>query len=223
MRIAIMTPTRGNVHYEYALSLANTWRSLPQWKMQWFTALGNAPLPDVRSMCLAQALAWGADKYVFIDDDISWKPEDFVFLVTQPVKACTGYYVMRGNEPLKTITIKFLDDNRQTDNRGLIEVAGAGFGFIRFDHEVFDAVKGESCPMFAKELPPHVNEHYRDWFPYGLVPSEVEGRASRAGEDMWFCQRMRDRGIPLYLDPRIQLGHNTGAEKLHVDILKAAA
>lgn len=223
MKIAIMTPTRGDVHHEYAVSLANTFRAIPQWEFGWFTALGNAPITDARSMCLAKAMAWGADKYVFIDSDISWTPQDFVFLVRQPVKACTGYYTMRGDGPLKTITVKFLDDNRQTDARGLMEVAGAGFGFIRFDPEVFEAMKNESCPMYAPELSEDVIEHYRDWFPFGLVPSEVEGRASRAGEDVWFCERMRKRGIPLHLDPRIQLGHHTGAERLHVDILKAAA
>lgn len=224
MKIAIMTPTRsGNVHHEYALSLANTFRALPQWEMAWFTALGNLPLQDARSMCVAQALAWGADKLDFVDDDISFTPEDFVWLNRQPVEAVTGYYVMRGDDPIKTITIKFLDDGRQTDDRGLMQVAGAGFGFIRFDRSVFEKMADECPLMYAKELPDDVAAHFRDWFPFGLGPSVVDGKLSRAGEDIHFCNRMRAKGIPLWLDPRIQLGHCTGAEVLRADITKQAA
>lgn len=222
-RVAIMTPIRnGTVHHEFASSLAATMRSIRDWEMAWFTVTGCSILPDARSMCVAQARAWDADKLVFIDDDISWSVQDFVFLCAHKVKACTGYYVTRRtNETDPTcITIKFKDDNRVTNADGLIEVSGAGFGFIRFDKEIFDKLETEISPMFDTALPQEVNNNYADWFPYSLTWDEKHKAFHRAGEDIHFCQRIAAKGYPLYLDPNIKLGHHAGAECFRADITK---
>jgi hypothetical protein len=227
-RIAIMTPIRhGTVHADFAISLAATMRAITKWDLGWFTVTGNSILPDARSQCLAQALSWGADKLCFIDDDISWTVQDFVFLNSHPVKACTGYYMVRQNDgdETKSITIKLLDgtsDFPKTSDGGLLEIAGAGFGFIRFDREVFDVMELECKPMHDKGLSEDANRCYHDWFPYSLNWSEERKAYIRGGEDMHFCERIRQKGFPLYLDPKINLGHHAGAQCFRVDITQAA-
>lgn len=223
MKVALMTPIRtGMVHHEFANSLAATWRAIKQMEVGWFTTIGNSILPDARSMCVAQALAWGADKLIFVDDDISWSVADFCFLSSHPVDACTGYYATRKtqDDQRTTITIQFLDDNRRADARGLIKVKGAGFGFIRFNREIFEAMRPDCEKLYDGALSPKVNEHFRDWFPYGYA-GEGDKR-SRAGEDVNFCHRMAEKGFDLWLDPAISLGHHAGADCYRANILQAA-
>lgn len=218
-----MTPIRsGMVHSAFAMSMAATMRAVRDWDLAWFTVIGNTILPDARSQCVAQARAWNADKLIFIDDDISWTVRDFANLCAAPVPACTGYYVIRKTEETDqtTITIKFKDDNRNTDARGLMEVEGAGFGFIRFDRKIFDELERDCPPLYDRALPEDVNNHYYDMFPYGLTWNEDRKAHSRCGEDINFCKRMRERGFGLYLDPTISLGHHSGAEVFRTDITK---
>lgn len=225
MKVAIMTPIRhGTVHHEFADSLAATWRGIKNMDLAWFKTIGNSILPDARAMCAAQALAWGADKLVFIDDDISWTVADFCFLVTHKVPICTGAYSTRKGEgdDQATATVQFLDEGRKTRNDGLIEVKGAGFGFIRFDREVFDGLKDKCLPMWDEALPPAVCEHFRDWFPYGTNFSVERQRHHRSGEDVNFCHRARDKGFKTYLDPQIRLGHHAGNEVYRVNLTRAA-
>lgn len=225
MKVAIMTPIRhGTVHHEFADSLAATWRAIQQMELAWFKTIGNSILPDARSMCVAQALAWGADKLIFIDDDISWSVSDFCFLVSHPVQICTGAYSTRKGEGEEqgTATVQFLDEGRKTLPSGLIEVKGAGFGFIRFDRSVFEGLKDESAPMWDEALGPQVSEHFRDWFPYSLTMNERKERYHRSGEDVNFCHRAREKGFKTYLDPFIRLGHHAGNEVYRVNLTKAA-
>lgn len=225
MKVAIMTPMRhGTAHHEFVDSLAGTWRAIKDMDLAWFKVIGNSILPDARSMCVAQALAWGADKLVFIDDDISWTIPDFCFLVSHRVPICTGAYATRKNEgdESTTVTVQFLNDHRKTDQRGLIEVGGAGFGFIRFNREVFDGLKDECEPMWSDAMPDNVNEHFRDWFPYGMNKNEKTGRYHRSGEDVNFCHRAREKGFHIYLDPAIRLGHHSGNECYRAELIKAA-
>lgn len=225
MKVAIMTPIRhGTVHHEFAESLCATWRGIKNMDLAWFKTIGNSILPDARAMCAAQALAWGADKLIFIDDDISWSVPDFCFLVTHKVSICTGAYATRRGEgdTASTVTVQFLDEGRKTTPQGLIEVKGAGFGFIRFDREVFDGLRDDCLPMWDEALPKNVCEHFRDWFPYGMNFSEQRGRHHRSGEDVNFCHRAREKGFRTYLDPAIQLGHHAGNEVYRANIIKAA-
>lgn len=225
MKVAIMTPMRhGTAHHEFADSLAATWRGIRNMDLAWFKTIGNSILPDARAMCAAQGLAWGADKLVFIDDDISWSVADFCFLVTHKVPICTGAYATRKGEGDRatTATVQFLDGNRKTDARGLIEVKGAGFGFISIDRSVFDGLKDDCLPMWDEALPKDVCNNFRDWFPYGMNFSVERQRYHRSGEDVHFCHRAREKGFGTYLDPSIKLGHHAGNEVYRVDLTKAA-
>lgn len=202
MKVAILSPLRdGTVHHEFAASLAHTISAVPN--VAWFKVVGNSILPDARALCVARALAWGAEKLVFIDDDMSWNAADFRFLVSHPVTICAGAYRLRSDDPAKVaISVGWLDDNRETDGRGLIEIDGAGFGFIRIDREVFVAVGGRKYRSEA--LADEENEYLREWFPYGWAGD------LREGEDIGFCRRARAAGHKVWLDPAITLGHHAG-------------
>ena len=217
-----MTPIRsGMVHNAFAGSLAQTMRAVKNMSLAWFTVTGCTILPDARSMCLAKALAWNADKFVFIDDDISWDVADFQFLISHPVPVCTGAYAMRKREDheMTRVTVKFLDDNRETNERGLIEIAACGMGFFCFTREVVEALRPHCVRMRTGMMPEDAEAHMRDWFPYGFTPTTEEGVFDRAGEDIHFCRRVRELGFSVWFDPAIRLGHHDGARVYKVDNL----
>jgi len=207
MKIAILTPIRtGEVHHAFASSLARTIQKVRDWELAWFTCIGNSILPDARAELVAQALEWGADKIVFIDDDISWSVEDFRFLCIHPVTICTGVYMIRPNSlenwADKKLCVKVLTD-KKTDKHGLVEVGGAGFGFIRIDAKVFADV--DVGPLQLNGDSP-LNDYIRDWFAYRTREDNT-----RVGEDFSFCMAARDAGHPVWMDPNIRLGHHAGA------------
>lgn len=212
MRVAICTPIRsGMVHHAFASSMVNTIASLRNIEITWSTCIGNSILPDARAVVVAGAMAQNADKVVFIDDDMSWTPMDFKFLITHPVDACTGLYVIRNfddNVPCISAVRFFNDTPRDTNDCGLIEVEGSGFGFICFDRSVFEKVAPHTLKLAAGDAITTGKEWYREWFPYSLT--EKDGEYHRVGEDMGFAVLMRKAGLKLWLDPAIQLGHHEG-------------
>lgn len=206
-KVAILTPIRtGEVHHAFASSLARTIQKVRDWEIAWFTCIGNSILPDARSELVAQALQWGADQVVFIDDDISWTVEDFRFLCIHPVSVCTGVYMIRPNNldnwEEKKLSVKTLVA-KESNEHGLVEVGGAGFGFIRIDAQVFREVDVQPL-QFHGESP--LNDFARDWFAYRKTPE-----MARVGEDFSFCMASRDAGHPVWMDPQIRLGHHAGA------------
>lgn len=211
-KVAILTPIRtGEVHHAFASSLARTIQKVRDWELAWFTCIGNSILPDARSELVAQALEWGADKVVFIDDDISWTVEDFRFVCIHPVSICTGVYMIRPNSldnwDEKKLSIKSLG-GRETNSHGLVEVAAAGFGFIRIDADVFRKMDVEPL-NFHGDHP--LNGYVRDWFAYRKTP-----QLARVGEDFAFCYSARESGYRVWMDPQIRLGHHAGALRFDV-------
>jgi hypothetical protein len=207
MKVAILTPIRtGEVHHAFASSLARTIQKVRDWELAWFTCIGNSILPDARAELVAQAREWGADQMVFIDDDISWTVEDFRFLCAHPVSVCTGVYMIRPNSldnwTEKKLCAKVLTGKMVNDN-GLVEVEASGFGFFRANAEVFEDV--DAGPLrFHGDNP--LNDYARDWFAYGKTPNN-----ERMGEDFSFCAAARAAGHPIWMDPKITLGHHSGA------------
>jgi hypothetical protein len=195
------------VHHEFTVSLVRSVQKLTDIDLSWFRVVGSSILPDARAHCVAQALEWGADKVVFIDDDISWSAMDLRFLIAHPVSICCGAYMVRpssleayGQNKKLAIAVGQL---RKSNEHGLIEIEGAGFGFIRIDRKVFEDVDVEQL-QFPGDDP--LNKHLRDWFAY-----DKRGNHERVGEDFSFCYAARKAGHPIWLDPSIRLGHWAGS------------
>jgi glycosyltransferase involved in cell wall biosynthesis len=187
--------------------MVRTVQRLRDIEIAWFRVVGSSILPDARAHCVAQALEWGADKVVFIDDDISWQPMDFRFLVAHPVTICCGAYLVRPTNlddyaVKRKLAIQVLE-KRASDENGLVEIDGGGFGFIRINRRVFEEVDVGPLQFPGENS---LNPYLRDWFAYRKTDKDV-----RIGEDFSFCYAAREAGHPIWLDPAIRLGHHAGA------------
>ena len=156
---------------------------------------------------LAQDLC--AEYVLMVDSDTVVPQDALTSLLAHGVDVCMGYYMHRdkatnaitdktnacrladesgkpyfGSPPESQMTgyeIRALCDSGKT----LVEIHGGGMGCILINTRVF----GEAA---------------YPWFDWCIWPDENHTVLS---EDLYFCEQMKNEGIPVYLDTRIQCGH----------------
>lgn len=215
----IATPSlTGSVDVAYAWSLAETIKMsvgrgiliaqvfVPQ----------NSIIQLVRDELLAIAHEAQADELVWIDADISWKPEWFFKLLEHPVDIVGGTYRMKVHH--EEYPIKAQRHMLKTDANGLMQVEGLGFGFLRFSKKVVDWLWDNSDPYWDRE-------HHRRWV-FDVRPRFNRwdnGRVTAMGEDIGVCNRLREEGgFTINLDPTITCDH-VGFTKFRGDFARHAA
>lgn len=137
------------------------------------------------------------DKIFMIDSDIVWSPDQFLKLYFCDKSIVSGVYfeeqgldaMIHRNKtdycPMKRDEI----ENLQKDSK-LIPVYGVGLGFISVKYGVFESLQ-------------------RPWFGLGKVIQEVDGIDYEIplGEDLFFCERIAEKGHQVYVDPTVIVGH----------------
>ena len=174
-----------------------------------------------RNMCLGGDNLRGAkqlpyqgqidyDYMMWIDSDIVWRSNDFYKLLSTlegypHLQIVAGLYKMEDMKHYATVvewdieyfkkrgTFKFLsiNDLKQYDKETLIEVAYTGMGFILIRKGVFEKI---GYPWFM----PIWEEILLD---NGIVAKDF------TSEDVGFCRTATNKGIKIFVDPSIIVGH----------------
>ena len=132
-----------------------------------------------------------------IDSDIVWSPEQFLKLFFSEKSIVSGiYFEESGSDamvhkqkndyrPMKREEIEILAKEDQ-----LVPVYGVGLGFVCFNFGVLESLK-------------------RPWFGLGKVIQKVDDVEYEIpqGEDLFFCERIAEKGHQVYIDPTIIVGH----------------
>jgi hypothetical protein len=130
----------------------------------------DSPLPDCRNELVARALAMGATKIWFVDDDIvprvGWL--NSAIALNQPVVAA-DYYMQTGTKAA----------GEQGDFKY------AGFGCILINAEVFEQLEK---PYFRTDIALIEQNGKYEW---------KKVKRDWGGEDVYFCKLLHDKGIPL--------------------------
>lgn len=84
------------------------------------------------------------------------------------------------------MTPEELLEEGKKDKRGLVKIFGVGMGFMMIRRGVFEQIQ-------------------YPWF--GPVFHEIEHTYDFSSEDISFCHKLNDAGIPVYADPKIIVGH----------------
>lgn len=141
--------------------------------------------------------AYTYDKIFMIDSDIVWSPEQFLKLYVSDKDIISGvYYEERGLNamihrnkidcrPMSREEVEYF----QKENK-VFGVYGIGLGFVCLKSGVFESLK-------------------RPWFGLGKVDQEIDGVIYELplGEDLFFCERISEKGHQVYVDPNIVVGH----------------
>jgi hypothetical protein len=149
---------------------------------------GSSNLPRLRTKIMSDAIAWGADKILTMDTDHTFPPEALLRLISLE-KPIVGATYARRSDPIGPMAYKMINGRKhgvwntkaQADAEVIEEVDSLGLGLCLIDAAVMSKV---SKPWFALE------EQYE-------------------GEDFYFFVKVREAGVPVYLDHALSwhVGH----------------
>jgi hypothetical protein len=179
--------------------------------------IGNGLIADVRAKFLARFLDEGKEftHLVMIDDDVCWEPGGLLKLIEAGEDFVAGMYPRR-TDPLTFNFRSAMEDGEglTLNDKGLLEgVWGVPFGFVclsraccqkmveAYEDLAFQAERGRD-PL--GNIVPGMKA-WAVFDPYRV--SETNGDVTKLGEDYAFCQRWRDIGGKVYVDPSIAMGH----------------
>ena len=138
-----------------------------------------------RDWLVEQSLQRGSEWILFLDDDHSFPPTLLLQLLAHEQPIVSSLYLRRTN-PFLPIAYESKDDAglympidlTDAPSEGLRKIVAAGSGGMLIRSEVFHAIE-----------PP--------WFLH----------TDEQSEDLFFCDRAREAGFPLYVDLSARLGH----------------
>jgi glycosyltransferase involved in cell wall biosynthesis len=162
---------------------------------------GNPYISGARASMLKKALNANADIIVFLDDDLSWDPEDLVTLIKTPGDVVGGTYRCKEDELNYMGRILQDAEGHPTSIRadGCFECACLPAGFLKVTKEavfkfMFDYPELCYGPpwSYAVDLFNH-GAHKGLWW----------------GEDYAFCRRWREKGGQVWLVPDLNINHHS--------------
>lgn len=140
-----------------------------------------------RNLIIEQALEHNCTHIFFLDDDVAFKPDTLMRLMSHDVDMVTGLYLFR-NYPHQPIIFDYSDEEGKCrhinleNQTGLIEIVNAGLGCCLINTKVFRAIEK-----------PYIR----------LGQLEKDGWC----DDIDFFNRARAVGFKLYCDFNIPIGH----------------
>jgi hypothetical protein len=204
VKIVVCTPTRDKPHSAYldALEASQPIVEAAGHDLNMLLEIGNPYISGARATMLRKALDAKADAVVFVDDDVSWRPNDLLTLIEAPGDVVAGTYrFKKADEEYMGSWI------RDEAGRPIGQMAGelamlradrAPAGFLKVTKEALDRFMGaypELC--YGPRYSPSVDlfnhgAHGGVWF----------------GEDYAFSRRWTECGGDLWLLPELKITHH---------------
>lgn len=161
---------------------------------------GNAYISAARATMLRSALNAKATNVIFIDDDVSWRPEDLLRLINTPGEVVAGTYRTREDDP-NYMGKPIQDENGNVTSvrgDGCIEMAAVPAGFLKV---TLDCVCHFmlSYPDLCYGSPWNYSV---DLFNHGAY------KGLWWGEDYSFCRRWREAKGKVWCIPDMNIDHN---------------
>lgn len=161
--------------------------------------VGNPYISCARATMLRKALDAKADVIVFIDHDLSWKPEDLVTLIATPGDvACGTYRFKKPEEEYMGAVLTDASGFPLVDGDGLLTAHSAPAGFLKVTSDCIDKfMRAYPRLVYGKAWHPHV-----DLFNHGAEDGVWYG------EDYAFCKHWREAGGSVRLIPNLDITHH---------------
>lgn len=135
------------------------------------------------------------DDLVFIDCDVDWNPADFFKLLEHDVDIVAAPIIKKSDQIL-TYSVKA--PVYEPEESGLVPVMGCATGFMRIRREAIEKIWDNASEYREQHKP----EPIRMVFDVKIVDGELWS------EDIVFCERWRELGGKVYIDPTINCGHS---------------
>lgn len=185
------------------------WRELDRKGIEFTdgTVVGDALISRSRSMVASTFLRSDADVMISIDSDIWFRAEDAIALAEKAVEYdMIGALYMTRN--LNTQPALMLPDGGVSFDPGAqpLQTPFVAGGFTAVNRRVFEALSA-GLPLCHQGWSNRgVDTSFWPFYMPFVIPSATEG-SIYLSEDWAVCQRARDAGFQVWLDPSIRLGH----------------
>ena len=180
--------------------------------------LSSPNLNISRALIAEDAIALGADVLLWIDADMTFRPEAADELIRQALdlnalvgavyleKSFGGRLVVQ--LPPGLASLSFFDTG------STIEVMGVGFGLAAHPVSMLTAI-AEHQGLAPREIKRtgSSTKTVRDWFGTDAVPTEL------VTDDYAFCARARASGFHVFADTRQRVGH-LGEHEFHIEDIR---
>ena len=194
------------VSLKLAISLARVAQAAPQHgiDIQIGSVCGCSVVSRARNLLTKDFLESNCTDLIFIDSDINFEPEDVFRLMawtTDPKKGIVaGVPRVRGEERVYITALEYDDNQELTMNSmGLVRGMRVATAFMMVRRDVFETL-----------VEAHPDWTYYDKKSDRMLPAIFDFKLTEEGymgEDFLFCDRAREVGFEVWIDPTIKLGH----------------
>lgn len=202
-KVVFCTPTRDKPHPAYIAALEASVPALEAAGIDHYvvTEVGSAYISWARANMLRKALDAMADMVIFIDDDVSWGPDDLVKLIKSKPDVVAGVYRFKLDDEESYMGELATDDRGQckVNEDGLIYATKVPAGFLKVTANAVIKIM-DAHPELIYGLPfrPIV-----DLFNHGVHKDRLWW-----GEDYAFSRRWIEDGHDLFIMPNLDLTHH---------------
>lgn len=203
-RVALCTPTweRPTDAYLAALEASAPVLDAAGWEHSATFQITNPYISAARAAMLGKALDWGADAIVFIDDDVSWEPQDLLKLIEAEGDVVAGNYRYKTDDEVRFMGKPFIGEAGHPIVRddGCITMLAVPAGFLK--------ITARGVDRFL-EAYPHLRMNWTDGkknvdlFNHGVY------NGTWFGEDFAFCRNWIGLGGDIWCVPDMNLTHNS--------------
>jgi hypothetical protein len=172
------------------------------WEHALVHEIGNPYISGARATMLRKAIDAKASHIVFIDHDVSWRPEDLIKLIETEGGLVAGTYRFK-EEPekymgtIKDHPITHVPAIRESD--GALAAIGAPAGFMKIERWAVSLLMEKYPELCYGE---RCSQHF-DLFNHGAH------KGAWFGEDYACCRRWIDAGQELWIVPDVSVDHHS--------------
>lgn len=163
---------------------------------------GCSIITRARNSLVNQFMESDCTELLFVDADINFSHKDVIRIMAlgSDKDILAGAYPRRAKDQMFFADIYYNEfGGIELTEEGLMRVNRIGTGFMFIRRHVLETLK-ESHPEWKYWVDVEKKHHY-SFFDFAVTP---EGYM---GEDYLFCDRAREAGFKVYVDPDINLGH----------------
>jgi glycosyltransferase involved in cell wall biosynthesis len=186
--VCVAVPSGSLVHANFAIALAAMVRDTRDVGFN-FLNIKSSNIAISRSTAVEKAQEAGFDYLLFIDSDISFPSDGLKRLLNHAEE--TGHKIVGCNyvqrqPPFRSLAYGLLNDGTQQEVQGFVQVRRLPTGFLLINMKVFEQL-----------VPPY--------FRFGFQEKTDILPACITGEDYWFCDKMFELGIEMWMDTDLSM------------------
>lgn len=197
-KVALCTTVYDTPSPGYVFSIQRTRQALEKAGIQTAYVLlsGNCHVDDARNNIVQHFLLTDCTDLVFLDADVTWRPEDILKLCQSDKDLVGGIYPYRRAGIADKLPVLVIPDVQPEDNH--LQVAGLPTGFMKIKRHVLESLSEDAEHYFNKAEP-------RSKVPILFERTFEEG--ARWGGDITFCRKWHRKGGKMYALLDLHLGH----------------